>query len=135
MGRMALGSDLFYSGCLHSADTVCSVVYRLSVGTRIRELRCPRPSLIFGLFRPMNAPTENFTEKLCINCKHYRVNRTWNVAVCMRRASIIDPVAADVNNYAINKAARCSLERTSWGIFAILFGECGSAGRFWEKKE
>jgi len=83
----------------------------------------------------MNPPPEKPNTPLCIDCQHYQLNRTWDVAVCLRRARIVDPVSANVHNLATNRRSRCQEERWFIPLFAKLLGECGSSGRFWKKKE
>lgn len=65
--------------------------------------------------------------KLCIDCKHHKVDNWIGVHNCLRDKEklIEDPVTGGL--YIYQPKRDCYRERS--------FGKCGKEGKFWEPKE
>lgn len=67
--------------------------------------------------------------RFCVSCRHFK--KTANLGQCMRNAyDEIDVVTGEIK---FKNGKSVYVERASGFIEALLFGQCGKRGRFWEQ--
>ena len=72
---------------------------------------------------------------LCKDCIHYQYFRHEGVEICGRAAKLLNPVSGEVvDNWTHRSQAKCETQRSTWAVFAPLFGDCGTRAKFFQKR-